>query len=78
MQAGAREPILKARGGEVLRVDELVAVAAVADDPDALAVLDELEQDGKEAEAALVDDGGTADRDDGQLQAKRCKDVPEW
>ena len=55
---------LDAGGGEVLRVDELIAVAAVADDPDFFAVLDELEEDGEQAEAAAVDDGGAADGDD--------------
>ena len=55
---------LEAGGGEVLRVDELVAVAAVADDPDFFVVVDELEEDGEEAEAAAVDDGGAADGDD--------------
>ena len=58
---------LDAGGGEVLRVDELVAVAAVADDPDFFVVVDELEEDGEEAEAAAVDDGGAADGDDVEI-----------
>ena len=55
---------LQTRGGEVLRVDELVAVAAVADDPDFFAVVDELEEDREQAEASAVDDGRAADGDD--------------
>ena len=58
---------LNAGGGEVLRVDELIAVAAVADDPDFFAVVDELEEDGEETQAAAVDDGGTADGDDVEI-----------
>ena len=58
---------LDAGGGEVLGVDELVAVAAVADDPDLFVVLDELEEDGEQAEAAAVDDGGAADDDDVEI-----------
>ena len=53
-----------AGGGEVLGVDELVAIAAVADDPDFAAFVDELEEDGKEAETAGFDDGRAADGDD--------------
>ena len=55
---------LQAGRREVLRVDELIAIAAVADDPDFLAVVDELEENGEQAKAAAVDDGGAADRDD--------------
>lgn len=58
---------LDAGGGEILRVDELVAIGAGADDPDFLVVLDELEEDGEQAEAAAVDDGGAADGDDVEI-----------
>jgi hypothetical protein len=53
-----------ASGGEILRVDELIAVSAVADDPDFAVVLNELEEDGEQSETAAVDDGGAADGDD--------------
>ncbi len=55
---------LDAGGGEVFGVDELVAVAAIADDPDGFVVVDEFVEDGEEAEAAGVHDGGAADDDD--------------
>lgn len=59
---------LDAGGGEVFGIDELVLVVAGADDPDGFAVVDELEEDGEEAEPAGVHDGGAAEDDD----VERC------
>ena len=42
-------------------------MAAVADDPDGLAVVDEFEEDGEQAEASGVHDGGAADDDDVEI-----------
>src|SRR5580692_7096213 len=55
---------LNACCGEILGVDELIAIAAVAYDPDFLVVVDELEEDCKQTEAAAVDDGRAANGDD--------------
>jgi len=55
---------LDAGGGEVFGVDELIAVAAIAYDPDGFVVVDEFVEDGEEAEAACVHDGGAAEDDD--------------
>ena len=48
-------------------VDELVAVGPVADDPYFAAFVDELKEDGEQAEATAVDDGGAANHDDGEV-----------
>ena len=65
-----------AGGGEVFGVDELVAVGAIADDPDGLAVVDEFEEDGEETETAGVHDGGqrmmTTSRSEGELAGRAC------
>jgi len=52
---------LQAGCGEILSVDELVSVAAVADNPDLFSVIDELEENGEQAEPAAIDDGGTSE-----------------
>jgi hypothetical protein len=51
---------LEAGVRQVLGVDELVPVLALAHHPDLAPLVDELEEDREQAEAALVDDGGRA------------------
>src|SRR6185437_12372008 len=59
----------------VLRIDELVAIAAVAYHPDFSAVLNELEENGEQAEPSTVDDGRTAQDHDPQAVGIFCQQL---
>ena len=61
--------------GEILRVDELVAVFAATDGPDAAAFVDEFEEDGEETEPAEIDDGRAADDGDVQVMPVFFEDL---
>ncbi len=52
---------------QVFRVNELVAVIAVADHPKLAVFVDKFEEDGKEAESSFVHDGGATENDGIQL-----------
>src|ERR1700728_1797240 len=52
---------------QIFGIDELVAIAAVADDPDSFAVVDKFEQDGEQAEPATIDNRWAAQDDDVEI-----------
>ena len=51
---------MDARGGEILPINKLIAVAAVANDPDFFAVVNELEQDSEQSKATHIDNSWAA------------------
>src|ERR1700728_680958 len=60
--------------GQIFGIDELVAIAAVANDPNGFAILNKFEQDGEQAEAAAIDDGGAAQDDNVKITGVASED----